>query len=99
MAYSNDQRVSWEPAPVKFGDTVHVNYDGLLKNSGASEVYAHYGFDGWKNSNTVKMDKKSNGVFSVEIPVHASHEINLCFKDAADNWDNNSGWNWKIDVI
>ena len=31
----NDDRVSLEPAPVKSGDTVHVNYTGILRNSGA----------------------------------------------------------------
>ncbi|HEX2952815.1 MAG TPA: carbohydrate-binding protein [Bacillota bacterium] len=99
MSYLNDPRVAWEPAPVKAGDTVHINYDGLLKNSGAHDVYLHYGSDGWKNAGTIQMTKRHDGVFSTQIPANAAHEINICFKDCANNWDNNSGWNWKIDVI
>lgn len=99
MSYLNDHRVSWEPAPVKAGDTVHVNYDGLLKNSGASDVYVHYGYDGWNNANTIHMGRNQNGAFTAQIPANANHEVNFCFKDAGNNWDNNSGWNWKIDVI
>ena len=43
----NDDRVSIEPAPVQSGDTVHINYQGILKNSGADQVFLHYGVDGW----------------------------------------------------
>jgi hypothetical protein len=94
----NDDRVSLEPAPVKSGDTVHINYTGLLRNSGADEVYLHYGLDGWKDSGTVKMEKMHNDTFGAEIKVNANQEINFCFKDSASNWDNNNGWNWKADI-
>lgn len=99
MSYLNDHRVSWEPAPAKSGDKVHLNYDGLLKNSGAADIYVHYGFDGWENAQTVHMSRNYDGAFTAEIPVQGSHEVNLCFKDCSNHWDNNSGWNWKIDVI
>jgi hypothetical protein len=94
----NDDRVSIEPFPVKSGDTAHINYQGLLRNSGADEVYLHYGIDGWKDVNTVKMSKMHDGIFGAEIKASGSHEINFCFKDSANNWDTNSGWNWKADV-
>lgn len=95
----NDDRVAWEPAPVNAGDKVLIDYFGLLKNSGAEHVYLHYGVDGWKNSGTVKMDRKYDGAFHAEIPAQAAHEVNFCFKDCANNWDNNSGWDWKVNVI
>lgn len=94
----NDDRVSYEPAPVRSGDTVHVNYQGILKNSGATEVYLHYGADGWKEPSTIRMQQMQDGIFGAEIQASASHEINFCFKDSANNWDNNSGWNWKADI-
>ena len=94
----NDDRVSYEPAPVKSGDTVHVNYQGLLRNSGADAVYLVYGTDGWKNVNTVQMQREQAGIFATEIKAEANQEINFCFKDSANNWDNNSGWNWKADI-
>lgn len=99
MNHLNDDRVSWEPAPVKAGDTVQVNYRGILKNAGASELYLHYGIDGWKNPHTIKMQKKPDGSFIADVPANAAHAVNLCFKDPMNNWDNNSGWNWKIDVV
>ena len=99
MSAYNDDRIALEPAPAKSGDTVHVKYYGLLKNSGADGIYLHYGSDGWQNSQTVPMNHSSEGVFTAEIPAHASSEINFCFKDSANNWDNNNGWNWKFDIV
>lgn len=99
MSYLNDPRIDWEPAPVKAGDMVNINYQGLLKNSGAQEIYLHYGIDGWNNPGMMRMNRRTDGVFTASIPANAAHEVNICFKDAANNWDNNSGWNWKIDVI
>jgi hypothetical protein len=99
MQHFNDDRVSWEPAPVKPGDTVHISYRGLLKNSGAKEVYIHYGVDGWKNTGTIKMEQKGDGSFIANIPTKAAQALNFCFKDPLNNWDNNNGWNWKVDVI
>jgi hypothetical protein len=94
----NDDRVSLEPAPVKSGDTVHVNYTGLLRNSGAEHVYLHYGQDGWQDTSTVQMQRNQDGIFGAEIKANAHKEINFCFKDCANNWDNNNGWNWKADI-
>jgi len=99
LQHFNDDRVSWEPAPVKAGDTVHISYTGLLKNSGANEVFIHYGVDDWKNSTTTKMKQREDGSFMADIPANAAHAVNFCFKDAVNNWDNNNGWNWKVDVI
>ena len=95
----NDDRVSIEPAPVKSGSKVTIKYQGLLKNSGADEVYLHYGFDGWKDIATTKMKRLPEGVFSAEISAYADQEVNFCFKDSANNWDNNNGWNWKCDIV
>ena len=80
-------------------DTVHIKYRGLLKNAGANDVYLYYGADGWKNSQTIRMSKDSMGDFAASLPAQAAHEVNFCFKDAANNWDNNSGWNWAVNVI
>lgn len=83
----------------KAGDTVHISYKGLLKNTGANEVYIHYCVDDWKNTNTVKMQQKTDGAFIADVPAKAAHALNFCFKDPMNNWDNNNGLNWKVDVI
>jgi hypothetical protein len=93
----DDQRVSWNPSVIRNGDTIEIQYQGLLKNSGAEEVFLHYGFDSWSHTPaTVKMEKQQNGSFNKQIAVEGNHEVNLCFKDALGNWDNNDGWNWNI---
>ena len=89
-------RVSWDPARVRRGDTVKINYQGLLKDSGANEVYLHYGVDNWHKTNTVQMNRTEDGSFEAEIKADGNHELNLCFKDSAGNWDNNNGSNWTI---
>lgn len=94
-----DERIQLEPQPARLGEPLKIKYDGLLKNSGAEEVYLHYGHDGWKESNSVLMHKLPDGKFAAEITAKACQEINFCFKDKVENWDNNSGFNWKCDVV
>lgn len=91
-----DYRVSWNPSPASPGDTVQINYHGLLKNSGADSVFLHYSFDSWNSpANTVKMDRIGDR-FSTEVRAGGNHELHFCFKDSAANWDNNSGANWTM---
>ncbi len=37
--------------------------------------------------------------FEVSIPVLKADKLNVCFKDCANNWDNNSGKNYIFDTI
>lgn len=77
-------------------EPVHIHYDGLLKNCGADAVYLHYGFDNWDHQTirTEKMHQQPDGSFYLSINPGHHREINYCFKDSADHWDNNNGWNW-----
>jgi hypothetical protein len=94
-----DNAISWEPTPPRTDDTLNIQYRGLLKESGASDVYLHYGFDSWNRSiNTVKMEKMEDGSFSAAVKAENAHEMNLCFKDNVDNWDNNNGYNWNLQL-
>ena len=95
-AWCDDQR-GVEVKPSVFPNEVHVTYNGLLAKSGATEVYCHYGSGSsnyWTNVNTVKMDRTSRG-FEKDIKINNSRAF-ICFKDSANNWDNNSGHNWTI---
>jgi hypothetical protein len=90
-------RISWSPNPVRPGETIQINYQGLLKDLGASEVYLHYGFDSWSSPpQTVKMEQRETGEFGADVQAEGNHEINFCFKDAANQWDNNNGSNWTL---
>lgn len=98
-SFEDQNRVFWEPSPVRPGETVQIKYQGLLKDAGADEVYLHYGFDSWSYSvNTIKMERLENGNFGAGIQATGNQEINFCFKDSAGNWDNNNGWNWRLQL-
>ncbi len=99
MGSLDEYRVSWHPEIVKPGDTIHINYQGLLKDSGAKEVYLHYAFDSWSQKiNTIKMEDTGPGGYGTDIQVDGNHEINFCFKDDANHWDNNDECNWNVPV-
>ncbi|MCL4514445.1 MAG: carbohydrate-binding protein [Firmicutes bacterium] len=75
---------------------VEIFYKGLLVNSGADGVYLHYGHDGWQSVKTVPMHRQEGNVFHAQLKAEGEHELDFCFKDSADNWDNNNGWNWGV---
>ena len=90
--------ISFSPAVVSPGETVKVVYDGLLAKSGATHVYAKVGYGGsWDNELFFQMTRSHTG-FETTIPVTNVDTLNLVFKDCANNWDNNSGRNYTIDV-
>ncbi|HEX7713845.1 MAG TPA: carbohydrate-binding protein [Bacillota bacterium] len=96
----DDDRISWNPDPARPGETVEIEYRGLLPNSGADQVYLHYGFDSWNRQvRTIPMEKKEDGAFRAAILAEGEHEINFCFKDAGENWDNNNGNNWTLHLV
>lgn len=94
----NSNNISILPE-VKIGSETSISYNGILSNSGAEKVYLHYGFDGWSNAKTVAMKKSLSGAFNTEVKVKGKEELNFCFKDSANNWDNNNGFDWRVDLI
>ncbi|HHY23294.1 MAG TPA: hypothetical protein GX527_03530, partial [Clostridiaceae bacterium] len=83
--------VSISPAIPSVGDKAKIEYSGLLAQSGASHVYAHIGYGNrWDNLYDYQMNRTDKG-FEVNIPVLKSDNLSVCFKDCANNWDNNSG--------
>ena len=90
--------VSISPAVPTSGEKVKVMYDGLLSKSGASHIYAHVGFGStWNNIYDYPMSRSDTG-FEATIPVTKPDTMNLCFKDCANNWDNNSGKNYVYEI-
>lgn len=78
-----------------FSHDVTICYHGLLAKSGADEVYLHYGFgDRWLDTHTEKMHRTPDG-WEKNIKIKYD-QLNFCFKDSANNWDNNSGYNWIV---
>lgn len=78
-----------------FGNMCKICYHGLLAKSGADNVFLHYGFgspESWQDSQTMKMERSPIG-WEKDIDLK-ENIVNFCFKDSANNWDNNSGYNW-----
>ncbi len=76
--------------------TVALKYDGLLAKCGAEDVYSVVGYgsnNSWENVQTVRMNRFGNS-FHADIPTMHGMNINVAFKDSAENWDNNSGMNY-----
>jgi hypothetical protein len=87
--------VSITPAAPSPLDTVKITYNGLLPRNGATEIYAHISFQqDWNITHDYRMNQTERGFeTAIAIPGDATM-LNICFKDAADNWDNNSGSNY-----
>jgi len=88
------------PTPITLGEHINVVYDGLLFSSGAQEIYLHMGYgphDNWRQVQDLKMLRTGRG-WEQTFQANDPGRLNLCFKDSADNWDNNSGHNWSFEV-
>jgi hypothetical protein len=94
----NSNGVTLNPSIPTFGDKVKVVYNGLLAESGATELFAHVGFgNNWNSQYDYRMNRTQNG-FEASIPVTHQEPLNICFRDCANNWDNNSGSNYSYTV-
>lgn len=88
--------ITIKPATFSVGDKIKLTYNGLLSESGAEEVFAHIGWgEAWENLDDIKMSKTKSG-FTATISIESMNQLNLCFKDAMNNWDNNNGCNYTI---
>ncbi len=97
----NYSEVVVDPTPITAGEKITINYDGLLSKSGAGKVYLHAGVgfrDSWRDITDVEMHPKSDGTWSAQLRVNTNDRFNFCFKDRANNWDNNDGDNWSFEV-
>lgn len=80
------------------GDKIILSYNGLLYQSGAENIYVHVGFgEKWDNKYFCPMSKRDE-IFQAEIDILDGNTCEICFKDSADNWDNNSGENYVFSI-
>lgn len=74
---------------------ITIFYDGLLAQSGSAQVYLHTGIgERWEKVYDHRMEPTSAG-WEKTIQME-SNSMNFCFKDSANNWDNNNGQNWSF---
>ena len=75
-----------------------ISYVGTLYQSASEEVFLHYGFGiNWDNVSDIKMEKTELG-FQCEIEIIESDLLNLCFRNANNEWDNNNGENYTFSI-
>jgi len=77
------------------GQQIRVRYNGLLNQSGASQVWLHGGLgdiNEWRDVKDYVMDRTSEG-WEQTIDIN-DKQFNFCFRDSSQNWDNNNGANW-----
>lgn len=90
-------RVEINPEIPKRGQEISITYRGILAQHGADAIWMHYGFDDWKNVSDIQMQNQG-GSFNCKIKVEGKKNLNFCFKDSADHWDNNSGLDWNVNI-
>jgi hypothetical protein len=93
-------RIVVEPVPVTPGEELRIRYNGLLAESGAESVYLHYGYGtakSWHDISSIPMQKMHEG-FETRFRVENHEGLHFCFKDCAENWDNNHGRNWTYTI-
>jgi hypothetical protein len=91
--------ITISPAVPTAGESIRVIYDGLLAAKGASDILAHVGFgDKWENVFDYRMVKTVGGFEATVQIANNANNLKVCFKDCANNWDNNSGMNYSFNV-
>jgi len=86
--------------PITAGEEITIFYNGLLHDSGADQVWLHVGYGdagNWRNVNDYRMEYTDYG-WVKKLKVENEKRLNICFKDSANNWDNNNGLNWSFEI-
>lgn len=77
---------------------VKISYTGRFFQDGSESVTVHYGFgNNWDKLTDIEMKKTELG-FQAEIKLENAAELNLCFKNNKNEWDNNEGKNYSFQV-
>lgn len=78
------------------GKKLSVRYKGVLANSHNKNIIIHYGFgkeDNWEKVWEKPLFESKDG-WEVDIVMLENSQLNFCFRDNEENWDNNNGFNW-----
>lgn len=93
-----DGGVTVAPVPVTLGEDITIQYRGQL--SGEQQLYLHMGYgtdNQWKYVSDMPMEKIGT-MWKTTFEVKDDSRLHFCFKDNSNNWDNNSGDNWNLQV-
>ena len=77
---------------------IKISYTGKLFENNSEEVFLHYGYNSqWDNVSEIEMVKTELG-FQAEIELLSADSLNLCFRNANNEWDNNDGQNYVFPI-
>ena len=77
---------------------VKLSYTGQLFQNNSEEVFVHYGFgDNWDNVTELPMNKTELG-FQAELQLNNKGNLNLCFRNSNNEWDNNEYKNYSFPI-
>ena len=94
----SENGVSISKEKIIVGDKVTLTYNGLLVKSGADNIIAHIGYgELWDEKAFIPMDL-IDGIFKTTFKISQFKDLNISFKDSAENWDNNSQINYTYNV-
>lgn len=79
--------------------STYISYSGNLYKQNSNSVYILYGYgNNWAHTTEQRMTKNSNGfVAKVCIPEDFDN-INFCFRNQNNEWDNNNGSNYNAPI-
>lgn len=82
------------------GNDVVILYNGRLSDPVSKKLYLHYGYGdnlSWQRIGDLLMQSTDRG-WEAMIHLRGDKQLNFCFKDAFENWDDNSGQNWSYRI-
>ena len=77
------------------GSKLSILYNGILSKD-ARDLYLHFGFGDGRDWNIISehLMRKTPGGWLASVSMMKDQQLNFCFKNSAEKWDNNSGHNW-----
>ncbi len=90
--------VSSSPATPIAGQPATITYNGSLAAS-ATSITMHWGNNGWSGVTDVVMAKQGDGSWMATIMLpQSATQLNMAFHNQSNNWDNNNGSNYNLNV-
>lgn len=78
--------------------TVKITYAGKFFENKSKEIFLHYSFnDNWDNAKDIKMEKSELG-YQAEVELDNNKELNICFFNENNEWDNNDNINYNFPI-
>lgn len=77
---------------------VKISYTGELTQKNNENIFIHYGFgEQWDNVSELKMEKTDLG-FTAKLDLPKSNQLNFCFRNDNNEWDNNNQENYVFPI-